>query len=199
MGWFRRRSRTWPTSYTVRSELDNTEVTSTCWYCNGTSDTSLAYTGYAGVNCTGSNACFSGTCLPSYCDEDNDTHFSTSVAQCPSGRFQSTAGDDCNDSCSTCYPESTSYTSSPDGLDQDCNSSIDDTACTSPTSGCIPHCSLGGSPASWCLAHTDCIATSAKRGWDSECTIAHTNFTDNTCGWTSTTHIQVWCTPSKYH
>ena len=118
---------------TTRANLDNTEVTSTCYYCNGTSDISVAYAGYTGVNCIGSNACFSGSCLPSYCDEDNDAHYTSSVAQCPSGRFQSTVGDDCNESCATCYPGSTSYTSSPDGLDQDCDGTVDEQsylACT---------------------------------------------------------------------
>ena len=34
---------------------------------------------------------------------------------------------DCDESCSTCYPGSTSYTSSPDGKDQNCNGIIDET------------------------------------------------------------------------
>jgi len=109
----------------VRANLDNTEVTTACYYCNSISDTSLAYTGYTGVNCTGSNACFSGTCLPSYCDEDNDAHFTKIVAQCPSGRYRSTVGDDCNDSCATCYPGSTAYTVCPDTLDQNCDGTAD--------------------------------------------------------------------------
>ena len=111
---------------TVRANLNNTEVTTPCYYCNGTSDTSVAYTGYTGVNCTGSNACFSGTCFSSYCDEDNDAHFTKIAAQCPSGRYRSTVGDDCNDSCSTCYPGSTATTASPDGKDQDCDGTVDE-------------------------------------------------------------------------
>lgn len=37
-------------------------------------------------------------------------------------------GDDCNDACATCYPGSTAYTTSADGLDQDCNGVIDNTS-----------------------------------------------------------------------
>jgi len=62
-----------------------------------------------------------------YCDEDNDTHYTeTLVTSCPSGRTNPTAGDDCDDDCSTCYPGSTAYTTSPDGLDQDCDGTIDE-------------------------------------------------------------------------
>jgi len=130
---------------TVRTNLDNTEVTSTCWYCNGTNDTSLAYTGYTGVNCTGSNACFSGTCFSSYCDEDNDTHFTTSVAQCPSGRFQSTAGDDCCDSDNRTYLGQTAYATSINACgswDHDCDGNVTKGSTCSQVTTCTPSGSL---------------------------------------------------------
>jgi len=60
-----------------------------------------------------------------YCDEDNDGHYTKILVDCPSGRTSGSVGDDCDDSCATCYPGSTSYTSSPDGLDQDCNGVVD--------------------------------------------------------------------------
>ena len=163
---------------TVRANLDNTEVVSTCWYCNGTSDTSLAYLGYTGVNCTGSHACFSGTCFDSYCDEDNDGHFTTSVAQCPSNRFQSTAGDDCDDDCNTCYPGSTATTTTPDGKDQDCDGTIDDYLTTTVggrltntgTFGC--HLCPGDYPR--CIGYTSSSYKCYSSGAFGSCT--------NTCG-----------------
>ena len=153
---------------TVRANLDNTEVTTTCYYCNGTSDTSLAYTAYTGVGCTGTNACFSGSCLPSYCDEDNDARFTKIVAQCPSGRYRSTVGDDCNDSCVTCYPGSTATTSSPDGKDQDCDGTLDETLCTNPSTGCVNSCSWG-SCSDYCAARPDCACSVARCGVIGDC------------------------------
>ena len=188
---------------TVRTNLDNTEVTSTCWYCNGTNDTSLAYTGYTGVSCTGSNACFSGTCLPSYCDEDNDTHFTTSVAQCSSGRFQSTVGDDCNDSCLTCYPGSTAYTSSPDGYDQDCDGSIDETLCTNPYSPCSTGNVLCNSA---CAAYPECGCSTAASNvlcWGSSTTCSGTitqraSLCSTTFNWGPSGSCRCACTPNVY-
>ena len=111
---------------TIRVELDNTEVTSTCYYCNSTSDTSVTYTGESGVNC-GTNFCYSGVCSSTgYCDEDDDGHYAESKVTCPSRRWSSTAGDDCNDTCGTCFPGSTAYTLAADGLDQDCDRVIDE-------------------------------------------------------------------------
>jgi len=183
---------------TVRANLNNTEVTTACYYCNGTSDTSVAYTGYTGVNCTGSNACYSGTCFASYCDEDNDARFTKVVAQCPSGRYQSTAGDDCNDSCATCYPGSTAYTSSPDGKDQDCDGSIDETACTYSHT-----CRSGTTCTQYCATLTDCGCSGSQ---PQQC------YSDTHCGtkrdsgsWVCTTPIDGTvskycdCYPNKYY
>jgi len=140
---------------TTRVNLDNTEVTSTCWYCNGSSDTSLAYTGNTGVNCTGINGCSSGICQNSYCDEDNDSHYSIAPAVCASGRYSFTIGDDCDESCSTCYPSSASYTASPDGLDQDCDGSIDETACT-PGAYCASLITYQMTCDEYCATMPDC-------------------------------------------
>ena len=61
-----------------------------------------------------------------YCDNDDDNHYAVnSSLSCP-GFSTETSGDDCDDNCSTCYPGSTYYTSSPDGHDQDCNGVVDD-------------------------------------------------------------------------
>ena len=148
---------------TVRANLDNTEVTTTCYYCNGTGDTSIGYTGNTGVNCTGINGCNSGTCQNSYCDEDNDSHYSTAPAVCASGRYSFTIGDDCDESCSTCYPGSVAYTVSPDGLDQDCDGNIDSTAGPAAAwSACIPaiHCNTHCANE---LTDSYCIES---KGWD---------------------------------
>ena len=67
-----------------------------------------------------------------YCDKDGDGH----ISKTPSGKIcenenvpegcQLSPGDDCDDSCSSCYPGSTAYTYCPDGKDQDCDSSVDE-------------------------------------------------------------------------
>jgi hypothetical protein len=105
-----------------------------------------------------------------YTDSDDDgyeqngtTTSLESGAACPAGFIETpTAGADCNDDCSTCYPGSTSYTTSVDGLDQDCDSTIDENHGTSPktcssvsggtsimksmmTTRCEVYCALGGS------------------------------------------------------
>ncbi len=64
-----------------------------------------------------------------YCDEDGDGHYSdTPVTLCDSCTdfdCQTTPGDDCDDSCVICYPDSTYYTDSPDERDQDCDGVVD--------------------------------------------------------------------------
>jgi len=75
----------------------------------------------------GNGHCTSGTCLPDsyYCDEDNDGHYTKTLVSCPSGRTSPTVGDDCNDACATCYPGSGTSTSAPNGLDENCDGTID--------------------------------------------------------------------------
>ena len=128
-----------------------------------------------GTNCGTNKWCYSASCLVSYCDEDNDGHYTTSAAQCPSGRFQSTIGDDCNDSCATCYPGSTSWTMCADGLDQDCDGSVDETSGTSAAS--FSCCAVGGNcacgntstccpntiPCSWYESHS--IGATCQTSW----------------------------------
>lgn len=49
---------------TVRNADDNSEVTTACYYCNGISTTSVAYSGDEGVNCTGDcTYCDGGSCV----------------------------------------------------------------------------------------------------------------------------------------
>jgi hypothetical protein len=62
-----------------------------------------------------------------YCDNDSDGHYTTTTYLfCTGPSRTSPAGDDCNDACATCYPGSTAYTTSVDGLDQDCDAQIDE-------------------------------------------------------------------------
>jgi len=76
-----------------------------------------------------------------YCDEDGDGHYAETIADtCPSGRESTTAGDDCDDSCATCYPGSTAYTYSPDGKDQDCDGQVDETSTVTKISGYDSSC-----------------------------------------------------------
>lgn len=108
----------------------------------------------SGADCpSGKTQSSSGTdCLDSnsakwqnrYFDGDGDGHAPNSTLVCvgnDANYYDSRTGfNDCNDSCATCFPGSTSWTSSTDGLDQDCiNGTDNNTAATSPS----PHCSLG--------------------------------------------------------
>ena len=114
---------------------------------------------YANLTSCGSGLiCRSGVCGGAYCDEDNDGHY-TEVAtlNCPSGRLSTTVGDDCNDACVTCYPGSTAYTTSADGLDQDCDGSFDEIAYIY---NCTSNCS-GASAPGW-----PCTQRCAYIGWD---------------------------------
>jgi len=194
---------------TVRAELDNTEVTPTCYYCNGTGDTSVAYTGTTGVNCETVNFCYSGICKATYCDEDNDSYYAEILAYCPSGRYSLTLGNDCNDSCATCYSGSTATTSSPDGKDQDCDGTVDDTACIASgycvggSASCAgfcaakPDCTCGaGGP---CYRSSDCSGTVPGSDWGGPCACA-TNCDPNCTGLSSFTSSRACsCTPNVYH
>ncbi len=186
---------------TLRTELDNTEVTTTCNYCNGVSNISVAYTGNTGVNCTGINGCSSGICQNSYCDEDNDSHYSNAPAVCASGRYSFAVGDDCDDSCLACYPGSTSYTTSPDGLDQDCDGNIDETACISHTvcgytNG--PYCdTICSSEGGDCL----CSSTDGYLYTDNTCTSRYGNEPMPSCGImrSADAYSLCVCGKAKYH
>jgi len=71
-----------------------------------------------------------------YCDNDSDTHYSTTRSSSCTGSSRITQGDDCDDTCATCYLGSTAYTTSADGKDQNCINGVDEadtgycTACT---------------------------------------------------------------------
>lgn len=85
----------------------------------------------AGIDCDDGNINIWQN-LTGYADGDSDGHFiSTSPETVCSGsslpsNYSLTAGDDCNDSCPTCYPGSSATTASVDGLDQDCDGTIDE-------------------------------------------------------------------------
>jgi hypothetical protein len=90
-----------------------------------------------GAICSTASDCLSGYC---YIDNDSDGYAGSSgTAYC---RSVASLGTDCNDSCATCYPGSTAYTTSPDGLDQNCNGVIDEET----TPACTP---IYGTAVTW--------------------------------------------------
>jgi hypothetical protein len=110
---------------TVRSEFDNTEVTDTCYYCNGSSDAAVPYSGTSGVNCTADcYDCLNGDCVA--VSKDNDGGCNTVCTHCVGGSCTNRSGgaqltgcsgcDYCNGSgtCVTCQwvYSSTIYTTS---------------------------------------------------------------------------------------
>jgi len=99
------------------------------------------------TSCGSGNYCYSSVCTGAYCDEDNDGYYTTSKVACPSGRVRLAVGNDCEDSCATCFPGSTATTPQPDGLDQDCNNGIDNSLCVTGSNcgprTCGAECSTG--------------------------------------------------------
>jgi len=100
-----------------------------------------------------------------YCDEDNDGHYTKILALCPSGRWSATAGDDCCDSDSRAYSGATAYytlVNNCGSWDYDCNGANDKqwdclstlpggAACSSPVPAgiggyvdSIPECGVAG-------------------------------------------------------
>ena len=92
---------------------------------------------------------------------------------------------DCDESCSTCYPGSTSYTSSPDGKDQNCNGVIDeysmldcvwqdggivylgyDSNCNWVENGTYPYTITGSMPTAYPKSCETCYAPSCTQGCD---------------------------------
>src|ERR1035437_297345 len=59
---------------------------------------------------TTSNTCVTPPPVIGYCDNDGDGHFATTKGPVCTGAQQATPGDDCNDSCPTCFPGSTATT-----------------------------------------------------------------------------------------
>ena len=118
----------------------------------------------------------SGDCLSNYCwiDDDGDNYYGSSgVSYC---RALDALGVDCNDSCGYCYPGSIAWTSYADGLDQDCDTLIDETDL-----GTVVTCSWWGysySDCNGCIARgclCDWVTTSKRSGyvWNYQ-TICHT-------------------------
>jgi hypothetical protein len=105
-------------------------------------------------------------------DSDEDTYYNISnegqVAQDDSPgpgyvrRNTVTTADDCDDTCATCYPGSTSYTSTPDGLDQDCDGLVDedesvaDKTCTTASSTWNSWSGLASACTSYCGGSLSC-------------------------------------------
>ncbi|MDD3427596.1 MAG: hypothetical protein PHR42_01500, partial [Caldisericia bacterium] len=95
--------------------------------------------GVAYASCCSANgvACSSdANCCSSICgtNADGDNYFSQAAGHTGTCQATSKLYTDCDDSCSTCYPSSTAYTTSPDGRDQNCNGIIDEVQVT----GCTP-------------------------------------------------------------
>ena len=90
---------------TTRANLDNTEVTPTCYYCNGTNETSVVYTGESGVNCvTDCYDCSNGSCLA--VNDVDDGSCNTNCTHCVSGSCNNYSdGTDCEtgDLCKECF------------------------------------------------------------------------------------------------
>ncbi|MDP6587563.1 MAG: hypothetical protein QF535_23150, partial [Anaerolineales bacterium] len=91
--------------------------------------------------------------LIGYADVDGDGRYrATSPETVCSGSslpssYSASPGNDCDDNCPTCYPGSTSYTTSTDGKDQDCDGTNDENIAP-PTRTCshdpaIPVCYSG--------------------------------------------------------
>jgi hypothetical protein len=117
-----------------------TTTSSTSYTDAGLPNGATYYYKVSAVNAIGegtlSNEASATTVISCYCDSDGDGRFAKTAAFVPVSACssaiavvgyacQGTAGDDCNDGCSTCYPGSTAATSWTDGLDQDCNGVID--------------------------------------------------------------------------
>jgi hypothetical protein len=114
----------------IDNDGDGVRSTYTTTVCSGASCSGS--TGSPGTDCNGAD----GTRwqnLTGYADSDSDGFtLSGGVSVCSGTSLPSThlsspsASLDCNDSCSTCYPGSASFTPSPDGRDQDCDAVIDE-------------------------------------------------------------------------
>ena len=115
-------------------------------------------TNYAsGASCGSGQACDgSGNCVA--CDADGDGH--TKIA---------CGGDDCDDNPSacgaSCFPGSTSYTTSPDGYDQDCDGIVDEssggggTSCYISPSVVALHSAIVSACSSYCGGDSSVSAT----------------------------------------
>ena len=96
-----------------------------------------------------------------YCDNDGDGHYSKVSSSSCTGSSTTLPGDDCDDSCATCYPGSTAITAAPDGKDQDCNGIIDDYKGMYVNMGCMSFESQG--------CETQCEASEMFKPNTAEC------------------------------
>ena len=63
-------------------------------------------------------------------------------------------------SAGTCVCDSSGYTTTPDGKDNDCDGTVDETSCTPITTGCMCYLSTC---ATYCAQYTDCGCTAGTR------------------------------------
>lgn len=87
--------------------------------------------------------CKNAVCCPIWKDCDNDA--------------KTYGSGDCDESCSTCYQGSTSYTFSPDGKDQDCDGTVDEGE-TDYTLIWIPNVTYDGNLGGRSGADSKCVA-----------------------------------------
>ena len=116
-----------------------------------------------------------------FCDNDNDGHYAENFSVSCQGLSSGTAGDDCDDFCTTCYPGSTSWTAAADGYDQNCNGTVDEseairtiTLCAITSTyemTCTTFCAnnalecFGDSYATCDLSYGSCARSQALTGW----------------------------------
>lgn len=101
----------------------NTAAEWTAFRTNATGVTYAECCSNTGLACSSDAGCCTGICGT---DNDGDGYFSSAAGHTGTCQTSSKPYTDCNDSCATCYPGSTSYTTASDGLDQNCNGVIDD-------------------------------------------------------------------------
>jgi len=89
-----------------------------------------------------------------YCDNDSDGHYSSTRSPSCSGSSRLAQGDDCDDTCITCYPGSTAYTTSPDSKDQNCINGVDE------------------ADTGYCTACTNNLGSSVTFGYDASCVLS---------------------------
>ncbi len=170
----------------IDNDGDGVRSSYTSTVCSGLSCSGS--TGSPGTDCAATDST-KWQLLTGYADSDGDTRTLPGTSVCsgaslPSSYLPIASSLDCDDTCATCYPGSTSYTASPDGKDQDCDGVIDQKISNS-TNNCsaAPRCSdlaygsyiAKGSLASACNAHCGpaggtATCVNAEQPWSPKCT-----------------------------
>lgn len=140
------------TDATTRSYVD-TAVSESSFDSSSIIAISEGTTGTYSLNWDTIQVCQFGTCCTPWKDCDGDTK-----------TYQ--ARTDCDEGCSTCFVGSTSYTTDPDGKDQDCDGVVDETepvySCRSTGAGgpCSTVCSNAGEICyGKCVNDSTCVGT----------------------------------------